>query len=159
MPRMTHEGRTKLIKRIFFLLLVGGIVAGVWFYPKPAAKVAAQQVVTSPENGLLLVLHRLPGDPGSDQMAEILNRVQTKYGKLINVSQVDFKLQPEVSKAQGVTSAPHVVIISGKDKVFDFQGPWTQPQVEYKVDQILRGLKSVGKDWRPPVPGMKPAGS
>lgn len=157
---MTHDERAKLIKRIFMPLLVAAILAGVWFYPKPGAKPAAEKAVTtSPENGLLIVLHRLPGDPASDQMAEILNRVQTKYGKLIIVSQVDFKLHPEVSKAQGVISTPHVVIISGKDKVFDFQGPWTQAQVEYKVDQILRGLKSVGKDWRPPVPGMKPAGS
>jgi hypothetical protein len=157
---MTHDERAKLIKRIFMPLLIAAIVAGVWFYPKPAAKVAPEKpVTTSPENGLLIVLHRLPGDPASEQTAEILNRVQTKYGKLIIVSEVDFKLHPEVSKAQGVTSAPHVVIISGKDKVFDFHGPWTQAQVEYKVDQILRGLKSVGKDWRPPVPGMKPAGS
>lgn len=155
---MTHDERATLIKRIFMPLLIVAIVAGVWFYPKPTAKVVVEQVVTSPENGLLIVLHHLPGDPASEQMAEILNRVQTKYGKQVIMSLVDFKLHPEVSKAQGVTKPPHVVIISGKDKVFDFHGPWTQAQVEYKVDQILRGLKSVGKDWRPPVPGMKPAG-
>lgn len=156
---MTHEGRAKLIKRIFMPLLVAALVAGVWFYPKPVAEVAAEKAVTtSPENGLLIVLHRLPGDPASEQMAEILSRVQTKYGKQVIVSQVDFKLQPQVSKAQGVTKPPHVIIISGKEKVFEFQGPWTQAQVEFKVEEILRGLKRVGKDWRPPVPGMKPAG-
>jgi hypothetical protein len=155
---MTHEERAKLIKRIFMPLLIVAIVAGVWFYPKPTAKVSAEQVVISPENGLLIVLHRLPGDPASDQMAEILNRVQTKYGKQIIVSQVDFKLNPDVSKAQGVTQPPHVVIIAGTEKVFDFQGSWTQAKVEFKVEEILRGLKRVGKDWRPPVPGMKPAG-
>lgn len=156
---MTHEKRAKIIKRIFFLLLVGGIVAGVWFYPKATVKVAAEKDVTSPENGLLIVLHRLPGDPASEQMAEILSRVQTKYGKQVIVSQVDFKTQPAVSKAQGVTQPPHVVIISGTEKVFDFQGSWSQPKVEFKVEEILRGLKRVGKDWRPPVPGMKPTGS
>ncbi len=156
---MTHEERAKLIKRIFMPLLFLAIVAGVWFYPKPTAEVAPEKAVTtSPENGLLIVLHQLPGDPASEQMAEILNRVQMKYGKQIIVNQVDFKLHPEVSKAQGVTKPPHVVIISGKDKVFDFQGPWTKAQVEFKVEEILRGLKRVGKDWRPPVPGMKPAG-
>ncbi len=156
---MTHDEHASLIKKIFMPLLITAILAGVWFYPKPTAKIAAgKAVTTSPENGLLIVLHRLPGESASEQMAEILNRVQTKYGKQVIVSQVDSKLHPEVSKAQGVTKPPHVVIISGKEKVFDFQGPWTQAQVEYKVDQILRGLKSVGKDWRPPVPGMTPAG-
>jgi hypothetical protein len=156
---MTHDERATLIKRIFMLLLFAAVVAGVWFYPKPAAKVAEEKAVTaSPENGLLIVLHDLPGDPASEQMAEILKRVQTKYGKQVIVSVVDFKRHPEASKAQGVTKPPHVVIISGTEKVFDFQGVWTQAKVEYKVDEILRGLKRVGKDWRPPVPGMTPAG-
>jgi hypothetical protein len=156
---MTHDERAKLIKRIFMPLLVAAIVAGVWFYPKPGAKAAAEKpITTSPENGLLIILHRLPGDPASDQMAEILNRIQTKYDKQIIVSEVDAKLHPEVSKTQGAIRTPHVVIISGKEQVFDFQGLWTQAQVEYKVEEILRGLKRVGKDWRPPVPGMTPAG-
>lgn len=156
---MTHEERAKLIKRIFMPLLFAAIVAGVWFYPKSGAGDPVEKAVTtSPENGLLIVLHHLPGDPASEQMAEILSRVQTKYGKQVIVSQVDFKLHPETSKAQGVTQPPHVVIISGTEKVFDFQGPWPQAKVEFKVEEILRGLKRVGKDWRPPVPGMKPAG-
>ena len=156
---MTHDENAKLIKKIFMPALITCIAAGVWFYPKPSPKNPPEKAVTaSPENGLLIVLHRLPEDPASHQMAEILSRIQTKYGKQVIVSQVDFKIDPEVPKAQGVPKPPHVVIISGKDKVFEFQGPWTQAQVEYKVDQILRGLKSVGKDWRPSVPGMKPAG-
>ena len=53
---------------------------------------------------------------------------------------------------------PHVVIIAGTEKAFDFQGQWTQAKVEFKVEEILRGLKRVGKDWRPPVPGMKQTG-
>jgi hypothetical protein len=51
-----------------------------------------------------------------------------------------------------------VIIISGKEKVFEFQGLWSQAQVEQKVDEILRGLKRMTKDWRPAVPGMKPVG-
>ena len=157
---MTHDERASLIKKIFMPLLIAVIGAGVWFYPKPEAKVAVEKTLTtSPENGLLIVLHRLPGDPASEQMAGILDKVQTKYGKQVVVSSVDTKLHPEVSKAQGVTQPPHVVIVAGTEKVFEFQGLWTQAKVEYKVDQILRGLKSVGKDWRPPVPGMKPTGS
>lgn len=142
-------------------LLLAAIVAAVWFYPKPKAEVEVQEekrVTTSPENGLLIVLHHLPGDPASEQMAEILTGVQAKYGEQVIVSLVDFKLHPEASKAQGVTKPPHVMIISGTEKVFDFQGPWSKAKVEFKVDEILRGLKRVGKDWRPPVPGMTPVG-
>lgn len=157
---MTHEERASFIKKIFMPLLLAAIAAGVWFYPKTGAKVSPEKAVTSsPENGLLIVLHHLAGDRESDQMAGILGRVRTKYGAQVIVSQVDFKLQPEVSKAQGVTKPPHVVIISGTQKVFEFQGLWSQAKVEYKVDEILRGLKRVGKDWRPAVPGMKATGS
>ena len=49
-------------------------------------------------------------------------------------------------------------IVAGTGKVCEFQGPWTQAQVEFKVEEILRRLRRVGKDWRPPVPGMNPAG-
>lgn len=155
---MTHEERASRIKKVFFVGLVLAIVAGVWFYPKPAAEAPVEAVV-SPENGLALVHYHLPGDPASEQLADILNKVQRKYGKLVIVSRVDIKLQPQAAKAQGVSRAPHVIIIAGKQKVFEFQGLWSQPQVEQKIDEILRGLKRMGKDWRPPVSGMKPAGT
>lgn len=73
------------------------------------------------------------------------------------ICRVDFKLHPEAAKADGVTRPPHVIMISGTEKAFEFQGLWSQAQVELKVDEILRGLKRVGKDWRPVVPGMTPA--
>ena len=37
-------------------------------------------------------------------------------------------------------------------------GQRPREKVELKVDEILNGLKRVGKDWRPPVPGMKREG-
>jgi Thioredoxin len=156
---MTHEARAKLIKRLFFLFLLGGIVAGVWFYPKPKEDAAPQLEAKAPENGLLIVHHHLPGDPASEQLADVLNKVQSKYGAQVVVSRVDFKQNPAAAKEQGVTKPPHVVIFAGEQKVFDFQGFWSQAKVEYKVEEILRGLKRVGKDWRPTVPGMTPAGS
>lgn len=159
-PLMTHDERASLITRTFMLLLFLAVIAGVWFYPKSEVGKPEEKAVTaSPENELMIVLHHLPGNPASEQMADIMSRVQTKYGAQVSVSQVNFKLRPEVSKAQGVTQPPHVVIISGTEKVFDFQGPWPQAKVEYKVDEILRGFKRADKDWRPPVPGMKPVGS
>lgn len=155
---MTHEERAKRIKWIFFLVLLLGMGAGLYYYPKPAPETVPMEV-QSPENGLLIVHHHLPGDPASDQIAHILSEVQRKYHKEVIVSTVDFKKEPEVSKKQGVTRPPHVVMITGSEKVFEFQGLWTQAKVERKVEEILHGLKRVGKDWRPPVPGMTPAGS
>lgn len=105
---------------------------------------------------LAIIHHHLPGDPASEQLADILNKVQKKFGKLVIISRVDFKAHPEIAKAHGVTKPPHVIIISGKEKVFEFQGLWSQAQVEQKVDEILRALKRMTKDWRPAVPGMKP---
>ena len=155
---MTNEQRASLIKKVFFLVLVIAIVAGVWFYPKPGPE-EAPPVLSSPENGLAIVLYHQPGEPASEQMRAILDKLQTKYGKQVIVSHVDVSTHPEASKSQGVTKPPHVIIISGKEKVFEFQGAWPHAKVEFKVEEILRGLKRVGKDWRPPVPGMTPAGS
>ncbi len=158
---MTHEERASLIKRILFVGVVIAFAAGVWLYQKPVAaatKKPENQVVTlSPEKGLAIIHHHRPGDPASEQLADILNKVQKKYGKLVVISRVDFTSHPELAKAHGVTKPPHVIIISGKEKVFEFQGLWSQAQVELRVDEILRGLMRVGKDWRPTVPGMTPA--
>lgn len=154
---MTNEQRAKIIKRVFFLGLTLAIVAGVWFYPKP--KIEEVVLPPSPENGLLIVLHHQPADKTSEQLSGILDKVQKKYGKLVIVKRLDFGKNPQTAKAHGVTKAPHVVMISREKKVFDFQGLWTQQQVEQKVDEILRGLKRMTKDWRPPVPGMKPVGT
>lgn len=153
---MTHEERATLIKRIFFLVLASSIGAGVYFYPQKKVEAPAAAVVA--DNRLAVVHHHLPGDPASEQIADILNKVGKKYDKYLVVNRVDFKKSPEVGKAQGVTKAPHVIVLSGGEKVYEFQGPATQIQVERKVEEILRGLKRIDKNWRPPVQGMQPAG-
>lgn len=153
---MTHEERAKLIKRIFFVVLAAAIVTGVYFYPKPVEKKPA--AAATEDGRLRIVHHHLPNDPASEQLADIFNKVQTKYDKYVIVSRNDIQKHPEIAKAQGVTKAPHVVIFSGTQKVYEFQGLGSQVQIERKVEEILRGLKRIDKDWRPPVPGMKPGG-
>ena len=154
---MTNEQRAKIIKWVFFLLLTIAVIAGVFLYPKSRP----EEVVLppAPENGLLIVHHHQPGDKPSEQLAETLGKVQKKYGKLVIIQQLDFRKNPRTAKAQGVTKPPHVVIIARDQKVFDFHGLWTQQKIEQKVDEILRGLRRMTKDWRPEVPGMKPAGT
>ncbi|MEO5917317.1 MAG: thioredoxin domain-containing protein [Luteolibacter sp.] len=153
---MTHEERAKQIKRIFFLVLAVAIIAGVYFYPAPVDKKPA---TAAKQDDRLVIYHfHLPKDPASEQIADTLNKVQTKYEKYVIVNRVDFQQHPEIAKQQGVTKPPHVVIFAGTQKVFEFQGLWSQVQVERKVEEILRGLKRIDKNWRPPVAGMKPAG-
>ncbi len=83
--------------------------------------------------------------------------MQRKYDRQVRVTRIDVKAHPELAAAQGIKKVPHVMIVSAKQKVFEFEGLWTQEQVERKVEEILRGLKRVGKDWRPVVAGMTPA--
>jgi len=153
---MTHEKRASLIRKLFLLLLAVVVVAAVWFYPKPVDK-APPQAEAPAEDALEIDDYHLPGDPNCEKLADILNKVQKKYGRLIVVNRIDVKAHPELAAAQGVKKVPHVIILATKQKVFEFEGQWTQEQVERKVEEILRGLKRVGKDWRPTVAGMKPA--
>ena len=158
---MTHEDRAKLIIRTFLVVLATGIVAAVYFYPESKennGKAATSGKPEAPDNRLRVVHYHQPGDPSSEQLADVLNNIQKKYDKYVNVSRVDIKKSPELAKAQGVTKTPHVIVFSGNDKIYEFQGPATQAQVERKMEEILRGLKRIDKDWRPPVPGMKAAG-
>jgi hypothetical protein len=39
--------------------------------------------------------------------------------------------------------------------VFEFSGLWDYPAIERKVEEVLRGLERVGKDWLPDVKGMQ----
>lgn len=161
---MTHEKRAKLIKRTFFLILASSIGAGVYFLPAPKAKEETKKETNKlpkmdpADKRLVVVHHHLPGDPASEQIADILNHIQKKYDKYLVVNRVDFKQNPQLAKAQGVVKPPHVIVFSGSEKVYEFQGPATEVQVEQKIEEILRGLKRIDKNWRPPVPGMKPVG-
>jgi|GEM_PF-6710237 len=101
----------------------------------------------------------VPRNPESEQIADILNRVAKKYGSQVLVIRVDIVAFPAFAKAENVTKPPKVVMIVGTSRVFEFQGLWTQPQIERKVDELLHGLERVGKDWRPEVKGMQRASS
>jgi thioredoxin-like negative regulator of GroEL len=155
---VTHEERAKRIKWIFFILLAAGVAAGVWFYPKPAAPVANTAAAIA-EHDLEIILYHLPKSPECEQMGAILDKVAKKYGKQILVSRIDITANPKsvaAAAAEKVTKPPKVVMMAGEVRACKFQGLWTQSQVERKVEEILRGLKRVDKDWRPDVKGMQP---
>ncbi len=152
---MTHEERAKRITRIFYAVLFLGILAGVYFYPKPV--VEKKPAVVEESDALKIDHYHLPSDPASEQIADVLNKVQKKYDKLVLVSRIDVTKQAEEAKAQGVNKAPHVIFRTKEKKVYEFQGVANQSQVERKLEEILRGLKRIDKDWRPHVEGMQPA--
>ncbi len=128
-----------------------------------------EEMMISPEEGrkslpegvepLLIFHHHLPGDTASEALADVFNFIQEKYGAQVEVTRVDFLKQPDLSKKQGVSKPPHVVMFAGDRQVFQFQGPASQEQVDRKVRELLIGMQRMTKDWRPPVPGMRPAGS
>jgi hypothetical protein len=120
---------------------------------------ALLQSIVSPENGVAIAHLHCPGDPDSEQLVGIYDSVRKKYGRLVLVVRISYAGYTMGLRAQGVTKLPHTVMISGNQKVFEFQGLWSQIKIEQLVDNILHGLlKRVNKDWRPAVPGMQPVG-
>jgi hypothetical protein len=152
---MTHEERATWIRRIFFVFLALAVVAGVWLYPKPKAPVTTRphEVI---QYDLEITHYHQPGNPESEKIAESLAKIGKKYERIVLIQSVDITANPQAAKANGVKKAPSVIMMAGKQRAFAFQGPWPQPQIERKVEEILRGLKAVGKDWRPDVKGLKP---
>ena len=154
---MTHEERASWIRRGIILLVSIGVLLGVWLFPekKPEPKPVAAELEAK---HLIEVLHfHLPGNPESELIADHLNKIQTKYGEQILVTRVDVQKEPERAKAELVTKPPKVVMMAGTVRACKFQGVWTQVQIERKIDEILHGLKRMGKDWRPDVQGLHSA--
>lgn len=112
--------------------------------------------VVSPDKGVAIVHCHLPGDPASEQLADIFNAVQQKYGKLVKVIRVGFPAQPADWQAQKGIKLPYVMMIVGSENAFQFQGLWPLAKVEKKVEELIFGVRRVSKDWRPVVPGMTP---
>ena len=107
-----------------------------------------------------LIHYHVPGNPGSEQTADILNQIARRYGIQVKVIRVDITACKEAAKAEAVTVPPKVVLMAGNTRACDYDGRdlWSYPKVQQKVDELLHGLERVGKDWRPQVKGMQPAG-
>jgi len=152
---MTNEERANWIRRGIILFVALVVVLGVWFYPekkveKKAGTVAAKHLVE--------VLHfHQPGLAESETLADTLNKVGKKYGEQVLITRIDIAKEPQRALAEKVTQPPKVVMMAGEIRACKFQGVWTQAQIERKLDEILHGLKRMGKDWRPDVKGMQTA--
>jgi hypothetical protein len=108
---------------------------------------------------VLGIVHcHVPGNPDSEQTADILNLVANKYGSQVLVIRVNILNFPEFAKAQQIANPPEVLMLVDNMVAFKIQGLWTRFQIERKVDELIHGLRKVGKDWRPKVQGMQPTG-
>jgi hypothetical protein len=107
-----------------------------------------------------LIHYHVPGNPGSEQTADILNHIARRYGIQVKVIRVNIIACKEAAKAETIAVPPKVVFMAGDTRACDYDGRglWTYPRVQQKVDELLHGLERVGKDWRPAVKGMEPAG-
>ncbi|MBC8128363.1 MAG: hypothetical protein H8M99_14575 [Gloeobacteraceae cyanobacterium ES-bin-144] len=150
---MNHEERANWIRRGFILFLAVCVGAAVWFYPKPKAATST----APPIHDLEIIHYHLPKNPESEQIADMLNNIGKKYGKILKMTRIDITAHPDLAKAEKVTKPPKVVMMAGEIRACKFQGLWTQPQIERKIEEILRGLKRVGKNWRPDVAGFEAA--
>lgn len=112
--------------------------------------------VTSPDKGVAIVHYHLPGDPASEQLADVFNAIQKKYGALVKVVRIGFTAQPVDTPTAKAITLPFVVMIVGTENVFQFQGLWPLARVDKKVQELVFGVRPMSKDWRPPVSGMTP---
>ncbi len=153
---MTNEQRANWIRRGIILFVALVVVLGVWFFPEK--KVEKNAATADAEKHLVEVLHfHQPGLAESETLADTLNKVGKKYGEQVLITRIDIAKDPARAKAEKVTQAPKVVMMAGEIRACKFQGLWTQAQIERKLDEILHGLKRMGKDWRPDVKGMQTA--
>jgi hypothetical protein len=157
MPSMTHEQRAIWIRRVLMLLLAMGVVAGAWYYragesapPPPPPPLAGNHY-----NLEILHFHQAE-NAASREIALSLNKIAAKYAAQVLVTRLDLAKHPLLAQSHGVKSAPHVVMVLEGKPVYAFHGVRPYPEIERKVDELLRGLKRVGKDWLPEVKGMQP---
>jgi hypothetical protein len=134
------------------------VVVGALLYPTPKPPEPKEVAALEEAKHAIEIIHfHLPQNPESEQIADSLNRIAKAYGEQVLVTRVDINADPERAKAEKVTKPPKVVMMVGTVRACKFQGVWTYPQIERKVDEILLGLKRMGKNWRPNVAGMENA--
>lgn len=148
---MTRDEKAKWIQRGLILVLAAAVLGGAWVYrEKVQHRIAVPKKPAGPLHSVEILHFHLPNDPGSELIADHLNKVQAKYCGQVLVTRLDVTTHAEKAKAAGVTKAPGVVILTGKNRAFEFQGVWPRERIEAKVEEILRGLRRMDKNWMPP---------
>lgn len=153
---MSDESNSRWVGVVLKLILTVVVVASAILIPRCEKPVEETKGDSEPEHLIEILHYHQPRNPDSEQLAERLNAIGKKYGNQVLVTRVDITTHPQRAAAERVANPPKVVIMAGTVRAFEFSGLWPLDRIEQKVEEILRGLKRVGKDWRPPVSGMSP---
>lgn len=112
------------------------------------------------KSGCVVLIHSHEEDnEDSERTQTILKELKDeRYEGLVEMGELDIEKLPEEAKKEGVTkeNAPQLSFYIEGMRVGDYRGPWQKEPVQRKIDEVLRGyMQRIGKDWRPPVPGME----
>jgi hypothetical protein len=149
---MTREQRTEWLRRGIVAAIFIGIATAAWLYRekivqlREAPKVAA---TPAPKHELDLLHFHQPGNPQSEQMADHLNSLQTKYTGQILVTRIDVSAEPQRAAAERIGRFPTVFVMAGSSRELQIQGLWPRDRIEQRVEEILRGLRRMSSDWMP----------
>ena len=169
---MTRDNKGAWMRRVIILLLIGAAAAaGYVFMPKSlkGGGVVSTAVKITSENqkevqgkpGVLTVTNmRLEGNRDSDTLQEILEKLKTeKYGKKIQLAEVDIKKEKGVASEAGVDLAKFAGQLdfhSEGKKMGNLVAQTDAKIVEETIDNILNSmLQRMDKGWLPEVSGMK----
>ena len=167
---MPTERKAAVIRVLFTLGLAACAVAAALWFGFPGfgfgGEDAGNEQVT-PENigsirnqqNCVVVIHsHMPGNEDSERTRRILKELkEERYHEVVRMAELNVKKYPELAKEEGVTkeNAPQLSFYVEDTRVGEFRGSWQKEPVQRKIDEILRGyMQRIGKDWRPPVPGM-----
>jgi Thioredoxin len=148
---MTREQRTEWLRRSIVAAIFIGIATGAWLYRENIARLSGtpQMIAPAPKHELDLLHFHLPGNPNSEQMADHLNALQTKYTGQILVTRIDVSAEPQRAAAERIQRYPTVLIMAGSSRELEIRGLWPRDRIEQRLEEILRGLRRMNKDWMP----------
>jgi len=171
------ERKAALIRALFAFCLILAAIAVAFFIDLPGMgrkkDEDSNQLVQKADSenigairnqkDCVVVLHaHEAGNIDSEKLREILRQLKKeRYGDIVQMAEFDVEAHPDIAAQEGVNSetAPQLGFYIEGQRVGDYRGPWRKRPVQIKIDTVLRGyMQRIGKEWRPPVPGMKPDG-
>ena len=148
---MTREQRTEWLRRSIVAAIFIGIATAAWLYREDIAQLreAPRAIAPAPKHELDLIHFHQPGNPQSEQMADHLNALRTKYTGQILVTRIDVAGDPQRAASERIQRFPTVLVMASSSRELEIQGLWPRERIEQKVEEILRGLRPMSKDWIP----------
>jgi len=173
------ERKAGIIRGIFAFCMICGAIAAALFtdvskLPGLDAKRPAEEddsgvlrvtgdnigEILNQKDCVIVLLAHKRGNQDSGRTRKILGELEReRYSGLVRMAQFDVEEEPEIAEREGVTpdTAPQLSFYADGKRLGEYRGPWWKEPIQRKIDIILHGyMQRIGKDWLPPVPGMKP---